>query len=182
MHVILLKAKRNVIEFNVKFYQYKRPENMSHMEKCEQEIYDKVEELHDNVRAYAKAIQWQVQELTTIENKLGLRMDIEDKSRLEFWNDVHRIKRNVLDFNKKKPHKSRGTRKNKTASSMEFCGMVVAKQETSKNMQSTTEWKENMKIKNQSPHRYWDPESRNVCNIWLQRLSEIHGRTTQIAY
>ena len=57
LHVILLKAKRNVIEFNVKFYQYKRPENMSHMEKCEQEIYDKVEELHDNVRAYAKAIQ-----------------------------------------------------------------------------------------------------------------------------
>ena len=73
-------------------------------------------------------------------------MDIEDKSRLEFWKDVHCIKRNLLDFNKKKPHKSRGTRKNKTASSMEFCGMVVAKQETSKNMQSTTDWKKIMKI------------------------------------
>ena len=57
LHAILLKAKKNVIESNVKFDQYKRPENMSHMEKCEQEIYDKVEELHDNVRAYAKAIQ-----------------------------------------------------------------------------------------------------------------------------
>ena len=56
LHAILLKAKKNVIESNVKFDQYKRAENMSHMEKCEQEIYDKVEELHDNVRVYAKAI------------------------------------------------------------------------------------------------------------------------------
>ena len=75
-------------------------------------------------------------------------MDIEDKqSKMEFWKDVSNIKRNVLDFiNKKKPQKSRGTGRKKTTSSMEFCGMVVAKRETSKNIQSTTEWKENMKI------------------------------------
>ena len=75
-------------------------------------------------------------------------MDIEDKqSKMEFWKDVSNIKRNVLDFiNKKKPQKSRGTGRKKTTSSMEFCGMVVAKQKTSKTMQSTTEWKENMKI------------------------------------
>ena len=46
----------------------------------EQEIYDKVEEMYENVKAYAKAIQWQVQELTTIKNTLRARMDIEEKS------------------------------------------------------------------------------------------------------
>ena len=129
LHAILLKAKRNVKESNVKFDQFKRPENMSHMEKCEQEINDKVEELHDNVRAYAKAIQWQVQELTTTKNKLGLRMDVENKSKMEFWKDVHRIKQNVLVLNKEKPKRSKHTKRKTTTASMEFCGVVVTKQE-----------------------------------------------------
>ena len=49
MHAILLKAKRNFIEANLKFDKYERPENMSHMQKSEQEIYDKVEEIHDGL-------------------------------------------------------------------------------------------------------------------------------------
>ena len=109
------------------------------MEKCEQEIYDKVEELHDNVRAYAKAIQWQVQELTTIKNKLGLRMDVENKSKMEFWKDVHRIKQNVLVLNKEKPKRNKDPKRKAATTSMEFCGMVVTKQEKSKTLQSTTE-------------------------------------------
>ena len=57
LHAILLQAKRKVIEANVKFEKYKRPENVSHMEKSEKEIYDEVEEMYYNVRAYV-AIQF----------------------------------------------------------------------------------------------------------------------------
>ena len=39
LHAILLKAKKNVIESNVKFDQYKRPENMSHIKNVSKKLW-----------------------------------------------------------------------------------------------------------------------------------------------
>ena len=81
-------------------------------------------------------------------------MDVENKSKMEFWKDVNRIKQNVLVLNKEKPKRNKHQKRKTTTASMEYCGMVVTNQEKSKTMQSTIERKETMKrkIENYAKH------------------------------
>ena len=56
-------------------------------------------------------------------------MDVENESKMEFWKVVNRIKQNVLVLNKEKPKRNKHPKRQSTTESMEFCGMVVTKQE-----------------------------------------------------
>ena len=84
---ILKKAKKNVIEANILFSKLKdAPED--HLQDETSKIWDLVETVNENVRAFAKELQWNVEQMTTIKNKLKTITDIERESKKEFWHDV----------------------------------------------------------------------------------------------
>ena len=128
---ILKKAKRDVIEANVLFSKLRDiPE--ANLNEESSKIWDLVERVNENVRAFAKELQWDVLQMTTIKNKLKTVTDIERESKKEFWHAVFAFHKSEGQHPKIKRKKSKYVNLPKSTEQINMAKCV----ETDKN-----EWK-----------------------------------------